>query len=306
MSRQGSYTYDILSTMCKERGLEFRGENKNYSKRDQVKVFCECSGERKILVSGINQSKSCCKRKSKIGENNPAYKKPKTPTRDWMVEILETCSRLSLTVVIPEKLTAHARIKFSCPHGTTKETTVLRFVDRKYCCKSQASKAHDPEIKRFAAKIAWDNHRQKMLESAKQRWEKEGEKEKHSKRCAEVILEKREEGWVNPGWGWKPNDENKDNPCTLYFVKYKDDEGIHYKVGVTTQTIEERFRTQLIEVIDEYHSTFEKCYEIEQEQLKYAKENGWRYSSHSTTELIRPEGISHLLEVFSKLKCSKS
>ena len=301
MVKTGSYTYNFLEEICNIRGLECRGEVRNYSKRDYLKVFCECSGEREILVSGLKNSKFCCKRKSKLGENNPAYNIQKPSTRDWAKEIQETCSRLCLCAVLPNRITAHARIKFSCPHGVIKETTVLRFVERMYCCKSQASKAHDPEMKRRASKIGWEKSRDKMLEKSKERWSKEGEREKHSKRCAEIISEKRMEGWSNPGWGWKPNEETKNLPCTLYFVKYKDDDGIHYKLGVTTQTIEERFRTQLVEVVTEYHSTFEECYNIEQKQLKYAKDNGWRYSSHSTTELIKPEGIPHLLEVFAEL-----
>lgn len=302
MTRQGSYTYESLNQICKNRGLEFRDIKKNYSKRDYVNVYCECSGERKVLVSGLDKSNFCCKRKSKLGENNPRYGVEVPIVRDWLTEIKNTCSNLCLCAVLPDKLTAHARIRFSCPHGTVKETTVLRFVERKYCCKSQASKSHDPETKRKAAKIAWDKSRDKIIQKSKERWEKCGEKERHSKRCAEVILEKRKDGWTNPGWGWKPNDENKNLPCSLYFIKYKDNDGLHYKIGITIQSIKERFRQQLVEIIDEYNSTFEKCYLLEQEQLKYAKQKGWRYSSHSTTELIKPEGVNYLLEVFSKLK----
>ena len=306
MARQGSYTYKIITELCENRGLKFNGEDRNYSKRERIKVFCECSGEREILVSGLGQSSFCCKRKSKLGENNPSYNIQKPSTRDWETEILETCSRLDLVAVLPEKLTAHSRIIFSCPHGVVKDTTVLRFVERKYCCKSQASKAHDPEMKRYAASIAWRDNRDKMMQRSKDRWDNPEERKRHSERCSQVILEKRQTGWINPGWGWKPNEDTKNLPCSLYIVKYKDDEGIHYKLGVTTQTIEERFRTHLVEIIDEYQSTFEECYSIEQEQLKYAKENGWRYSSHSTTELIKPEGIPHLLTLFSQLKCSQS
>jgi hypothetical protein len=302
MARQGSYTYENLNQVCKNRGLEFRDIHKNYSKRDYINVYCECSGERKVLVSGLDKSNFCCKRKSKLGENNPVYGVTKPITREWLSEIKDTCSKLCLCAVLSEKITAHARIRFSCPHGVIKETSVLRFVERKYCCKSQASKAHDPELKIKASKLAWGKSRDKMLQKSKERWERNGEREKHSKRCAEVILEKREAGWTNPGWGWKPNEENKNLPCTLYFIKYKDDDGLHYKIGITIQTLKERFRNQLVEVIDVYNSTFEKCFILEQQQLKYAKDNGWRYSSHSTTELIKPEGIPHLLEVFSALK----
>jgi hypothetical protein len=57
-----------------------------------------------------------------------------------------------------------------------------------------------------------------------------------------------------------------------------------------------------VSIIEVYKSTLGECFDIEKEQLKFAKQKGWRYSSHSTTELIKPEGIPHLLEVFSELK----
>lgn len=177
--------------------------------------------------------------------------------RDWKSEIISIASKLNLCVTVPDNLTARTRIRFSCPHGTIKETTVLRFVERKYCCKSQASKAHDRKLKQKAA-----------MES--------------------------------PGIKIRP--EHINSPGCLYFIRYLDSNGIHFKLGITRKPLSVRFRkNELISILGLYKSNLQECFDIEQQQLKYAKERGWRYSSHSTTELIKPEGVSHIIEVFSSL-----
>lgn len=180
--------------------------------------------------------------------------------RDWKSEIISMTSRLNLYVLIPNHLTAHSRIRFSCPHGIVTDTTVLRFVERTYCCKSQASKAHDKKLKQKAA-----------MESP----------------------------------GIKIREEHKNLPGCLYFIRYQDSEGLHFKLGITRKPFSVRFRkNELFSIIRVYNASLQECFDIEQQQLKYAKEKGWRYSSHSTTELIKPEGVSHIMEVFSKLKNS--
>lgn len=72
---KGKFTRDILIELCSNRGLEYRGEDRNYTKREKVKVYCNCSGERELLVSGLQYGKVCCPRKAKTGENNPSYNK---------------------------------------------------------------------------------------------------------------------------------------------------------------------------------------------------------------------------------------
>lgn len=128
-----------------------------------------------------------------------------------------------------------------------------------------------------------------------------------AKNISNSWKKKIEEGWDGfGGYGRLPSQEQRNLPCSLYLVRYIDDEGIHFKLGITVRNLKERLKKTLVSVIEIYKSTLGECFDVEQEQLKYAKENGWRYSSHSTTELIRPEGIPHLLEIFSKLKCSQS
>jgi len=72
---KGTYTFDILNKLCENRKLEYRGENRTHTKRERIKVYCECSGEREILVCGMKTSKTCCGRKAKLGKNNPAHQK---------------------------------------------------------------------------------------------------------------------------------------------------------------------------------------------------------------------------------------
>ena len=126
-----------------------------------------------------------------------------------------------------------------------------------------------------------------------------------AKNISNSWKKKLEEGWDGfGGYGRLPAQEQRELPCSLYLVRYIDDEGTHFKLGITVRNLQERLKKHLISIVDVYKSTLGECFDIEQEQLKYAKENGWRYSSHSTTELIKPEGIPHLLEIFLKLKHS--
>ncbi len=124
-----------------------------------------------------------------------------------------------------------------------------------------------------------------------------------AKKIRNSWKKKLDEGWVGfGGYGRLPTEEHRELPCFLYLVRYIDDEGTHFKLGITVRSPQERLKKHLISIVNIYKSTLGECFDIEQQQLKYAKDNGWRYSSHSTTELIKPEGIPHILEVFSKLK----
>ncbi len=124
-----------------------------------------------------------------------------------------------------------------------------------------------------------------------------------AKNISNSWKKKLEEGWDGfGGYGRLPTREQRKLPSSLYLVRYIDDEGTHFKLGITVRNLQERLKKHLVSIVDVYESTLGECFDIEQEQLKYAKENGWRYSSHSTTELIKPEGVTYLLEVFSKLK----
>lgn len=215
--------------------------------------------------------------------------------RNWKQELAETAGRLGMCVVLPKHLTANARVRCSCPHGGVKDTTVLRFVERQFCCKSQASKAHDPEQKRKAAIKSWQTGKEKHLESRKKRWNQPGEREKHSLTMLSALSELRESGWFNPGYGYGPSEEERKLPGTLYLIRYLDESGTHFKIGITKRTLKERLGECLVSIIHLHKATLGECFDLEQELLKWAKDNGHRYASPTTTELIHPAAIPHLL-----------
>ena len=197
----------------------------------------------------------------------------------------ETAARLSMCVFIPSHLTANTKIRCSCLHGVVKNTTVLRFVERQFCCKSQASKAHNPEQKRKAAIKSWITGKEKHLQSRQKRWDDPEEGIKQSERMKGV-----ENSWV-------PTPRQRLLPGTLYLVRYLDDSGTHFKIGITRLSLSRRFRRgQLISIIYLHTATLGECFDLEQDCLHHCKQQGWRYSSPTTTELIHPDGLPYLLE----------
>ena len=216
--------------------------------------------------------------------------------RGWKQELAKTAGRLEMCVVLPKHLTANARVRCSCPHGVVKETTVLRFIERQFCCKSQASKAHDPEQKRSAAKVRWSSPFAKnppqTLESNLKR----------SETITQTIKDKKKEGWINPGWGRKPSESERLLPGILYLIRYLDKSGTHFKLGITKLSLDGRFsKNQLISIIHLHHATYGECYDLEQDCFRHCNQQGWRYASPTTTELIHPDGLPYLLNRLTPL-----
>jgi hypothetical protein len=212
-----------------------------------------------------------------------------THNRKWKEEVAEVCSRLCLCAIVPDRWAANSRITTVCPHGVKNTTTVFRLVNRQYCCKSQASKAHDPRVKSRAGRVAWDTKRDEILEKLNKRWADPETRKKQSERMKGV-----ENSWI-------PTPKQRLLPGTLYLVRYLDDAGTHFKIGITRLTLGRRFhRGQLISIIHLHRATLGECFDLEQSLLSWAKENGHRYSSLTTTELIRPAGVSHILDCLSK------
>jgi hypothetical protein len=103
-----------------------------------------------------------------------------------------------------------------------------------------------------------------------------------------------------PGGGskestWIPTPEQRLLPGTLYLVRYLDSAGTHFKLGITKRSLRERLGDSLISIIHLHKSTLGECFDLEQFLLKWAKDNGHRYSSPTTTELIHPNGLPYLL-----------
>jgi hypothetical protein len=222
--------------------------------------------------------------------------------RKWKEEVAKACARLCLCAVLPDKWTANARITTICTHGVKNTTTVYRLAERQFCCRSQASKAHDPAMKSRAAKVAWDKHRDLMLQKQRERWGRLEEREKHSKAMLNAIETLREEGWSNPGWGWSPTEDERKLPGTLYLIRYLDESGTHFKLGITKLTLAERFgKGPLISIVHLHNATLGECFDLEQDCLRHCKQYGWRYSSPTTTELIHPDGLPYLLDRLTAL-----
>ena len=95
--------------------------------------------------------------------------------------------------------------------------------------------------------------------------------------------------------GWKIKDEERHLPGILYLIRYLDKDGTHFKIGITSRTLQERLGDKLISVIYLHTAALGECFDLEQSLLRWAKDNGHRYSSHSTTELLHAAAIPHVL-----------
>lgn len=120
---------------------------------------------------------------------------------------------------------------------------------------------------------------------------------KHSPEVCELIRQQRlEQG------SWRYTPEERNAPGVLYFVRYLDEAGTHFKIGITKKTLQQRFGPKLISILATHHATLGECFDLEQAILRWAKENNYRYSSPTTTELIRPTAYSEVLNWLHKVK----
>ena len=101
--------------------------------------------------------------------------------------------------------------------------------------------------------------------------------------------------------GWDIKEEERLLSGTLYLIRYLDESGTHFKLGITRRTLRERLGDKLIAIIHLHHATLGECFDLEQELLRWAKDNGHRYRTDSTTELIHPGGIPYLLNRLTAL-----
>ena len=110
------------------------------------------------------------------------------------------------------------------------------------------------------------------------------------------------------GFGGQPSDSERLFPGILYLIRYLDESGTHFKLGITKRSLNERFKPhQLISIIHLHYATLGECFDLEQELLKWAKDSGYRYSSSTTTELIHPAAIPLLLknDCFNSIRSEK-
>ena len=105
----------------------------------------------------------------------------------------------------------------------------------------------------------------------------------------------------NPTASRKPRPEHRHLPAVLYLIRYLDNEGTHFKIGITRCPLNRRFRyNQLISILALHTATLGECFDLEQSLFRWAKDNGHRYSSHSTTELLHAAAIPHILATLRK------
>ena len=104
------------------------------------------------------------------------------------------------------------------------------------------------------------------------------------------------------GFGGHPNTQDRELPGYLYLIRYLDSDGTHFKLGITRRCVRSRFKGErLISILALHQSTLGDCFDVEQDCLRYCKQQGWRYSSSTTTELIHPDGIPYLMGRFADL-----
>ena len=113
----------------------------------------------------------------------------------------------------------------------------------------------------------------------------------HTPEVCELIRQQRLE---RGSWRYTP--EERGIPGVLYLIRYLDESGTHFKLGITKKTLQQRFGPKLISIIHLHHATLGECFDLEQKLLKWAKDSGYRYSSSTTTELIHPAAIPLLFK----------
>jgi hypothetical protein len=103
------------------------------------------------------------------------------------------------------------------------------------------------------------------------------------------------------GFGGHPSEGDRKLPGTLYLIRYLDESGTHFKLGITKRTLQERLGDKLVSIIHLHTATLGECFDLEQDCLRHCKQQGWRYSSPTTTELIHPDGLPYLLDRLTSL-----
>ena len=171
---------------------------------------------------------------------------------------------------------------------------------------SEAQKGREPWNKgKQGSQVPW-NKGKKGVQVSTRRGTKQPKrgprKPEHIEKIKQGWKNKLESGWNEfGGFGQKPSPEQRLLPGTLYLVRYLDDSGTHFKLGITRRTLQDRLGDKLIAIIHLHTATLGECFDLEQELLLWAKDNGHRYASPTTTELVHPDGLPYLLSQLTAL-----
>lgn len=69
------YWKNHIHSECERRGMNIVYIPPKVTKWSKVKVYCECGGEREVLVTGLKLGETCCRHFSKQGDRNPMRNK---------------------------------------------------------------------------------------------------------------------------------------------------------------------------------------------------------------------------------------
>ena len=211
----------------------------------------------------------------------------------------------------------HPFVRVRCHCGNEYEQKIHSYRAAKNSCKKCDSLRKSKPRPEHSAAMTGDRNPAKRLEVRQKISEKTKGPRPHlvgiKKNWKPGVLEKRSEwmsgmrksgAMVSPGnldSTWIPTPEQRLLPGTLYLVRYLDESGTHFKIGITKRSLQERLGDKLIAIIHLHTATLGECFDLEQELLKWAKANGYRYASPTTTELIHPDGLPYLLERLTAL-----
>jgi hypothetical protein len=191
----------------------------------------------------------------------PARENHTTNTSDvWEQHLADYIRGSGVTVVErPLRLTKKSRVVTRCKHGSSERPCGI-LKDLQHCC-------------RIGSKVGGNNPAYGLP----------------SWNSGTVGIS------TGHGFGGNPSEEERKVPGTLYFIRYLDESGIHFKIGITKRSLQERLGDKLVSILHLHQATLGECFDLEQSLLKWAKDNGHRYSSPTTTELIRPEAYNEIL-----------
>ena len=185
----------------------------------------------------------------------------------WEQQLSDYVKRSGVSVVDrPTRLTKSSRVVTRCKHGVSERPCSI-LANLQYCCRTGSKLGENNGV--YGAP-SWN--------------------------AGTVGIS------TGHGFGGKPSEEERKLPGTLYLIRYLDESGTHFKLGITKLTLSQRFnKGQLISIIHLHKATLGECFDLEQSLLKWAKDNGHRYSSPTTTELIHPDGLPYLLDRLTPL-----
>lgn len=205
----------------------------------------------------------------------------------------------------------HPLIKVRCHCGNEYEQKIHSYRAAKNSCKKCDSQRKSKPRPEHSVAMTGDRNPSKRLEVRQKISEKTKGPRPHligvKKNWKPGVLGERSEwmsemrksgAMISPGnldSTWIPTPEQRLIPGTLYLVRYLDVSGTHFKLGITRRTLQERLGERLVSIIHLHTATLGECFDLEQSLLKWAKDNGHRYSSPTTTELIHPDGLPYLL-----------